>query len=97
MTHAENVDDFLASLDIAIQIRPIDAMSLTSASQLTQKTNQLNMTTRRYTEVQLSERLKTPGWGAMSCGPRTALATTGSSLWRWSTRSTASARSTAFY
>jgi len=59
---AENLDDFLASLDIRVEIAPIDAMSLARAAQLTQKTNQLNLTTRRYTEAQLSERLASPGW-----------------------------------
>jgi FkbH-like protein len=62
MSSAENLEDFLASLDVRVEIAPIDAMSLGRAAQLTQKTNQLNMTTRRYTEAQLSERLGTPGW-----------------------------------
>ncbi|WP_293454075.1 HAD family hydrolase [Phenylobacterium sp.] len=59
---AESLEDFLASLDIAVAVSPIDAMSLARAAQLTQKTNQLNMTTRRYSEAQLSELLSRPGW-----------------------------------
>jgi FkbH-like protein len=59
---AESLEGFLASLDIKVEIAPIDAMSLARAAQLTQKTNQLNLTTRRYTEAQLSEQLATPGW-----------------------------------
>ncbi|MGH6908723.1 MAG: HAD-IIIC family phosphatase [Phenylobacterium sp.] len=62
MSGAESLEDFLASLDVRVEIAPIDAMSLGRAAQLTQKTNQLNMTTRRYTEAQLSERLGTAGW-----------------------------------
>jgi len=62
MSGAESLEDFLASLDVRVDIAPIDAMSLGRAAQLTQKTNQLNMTTRRYTEAQLSERLGTAGW-----------------------------------
>jgi FkbH-like protein len=62
MGGAESLEDFLTSLDIRVEIAPIDAMSLGRAAQLTQKTNQLNMTTRRYTEAELSERLRTPGW-----------------------------------
>ncbi|HEY1930300.1 MAG TPA: HAD-IIIC family phosphatase [Caulobacteraceae bacterium] len=59
---AENLEDFLASLDIRIEIAPIDPMSIGRAAQLTQKTNQLNMTTHRYSEAQLSELLARPGW-----------------------------------
>jgi FkbH-like protein len=62
MAKTENLADFLASLDIGVSIAPVDAMSLPRAAQLTQKTNQLNTTTRRYTESQLAERLATPGW-----------------------------------
>jgi FkbH-like protein len=59
---AGSLEDFLASLDIRVEIAPIDAMSLARASQLTVKTNQLNMTTRRYNEAQLAERLADPAW-----------------------------------
>jgi FkbH-like protein len=62
MAKTESLDDFLASLDIAVRVTPVDTMSLARAAQLTQKTNQLNTTTRRYTETQLAERLATPGW-----------------------------------
>jgi FkbH-like protein len=61
-TGADSVEDFLASLDIQVEIAPIDAMSLARAAQLTQKTNQLNLTTRRYTESQMKARLESPGW-----------------------------------
>ncbi|KRB41980.1 HAD family hydrolase [Phenylobacterium sp. Root700] len=61
-TSAESVEDFLASLEVQAEITPIDAMSLGRAAQLTQKTNQLNLTTRRFSEAQLAERLATPGW-----------------------------------
>lgn len=59
---AESLEDFLASLDIQVEVAPIDAMTLARASQLTLKTNQLNLTTRRYSEAQLGERLATPRW-----------------------------------
>jgi FkbH-like protein len=58
----ESVEDFLASLGLEVEIAGIDPMSLARAAQLTQKTNQLNLTTRRYTEAQLRERLEQPGW-----------------------------------
>jgi FkbH-like protein len=54
---AEDVESFLASLDIRVEVSAIDDLSLARAAQLTQKTNQLNMTTRRYKEAELSARL----------------------------------------
>lgn len=59
---ADNLEDFLASLDIRVAVAPIDAVSIARAAQLTQKTNQLNLTTRRYTESQLAEMLSVPRW-----------------------------------
>jgi FkbH-like protein len=60
-TNAESLDEFLASLNIQVGIAAIDDLSLARASQLTLKTNQLNLTTRRYTESQLRERLAGAG------------------------------------
>lgn len=59
---AESLEVFLASLGVTVQIDPIDAMSIGRAAQLTQKTNQLNMTTRRYSEAQLADQMAAPGW-----------------------------------
>lgn len=59
---AESLEGFLASLGVRVQIDPIDPMSIRRAAQLTQKTSQLNMTTRRYSEAQLASQLETPGW-----------------------------------
>ncbi len=59
---AESLEAFLASLDIRVEVTPIDAMTLARAAQLTQKTNQLNLTTRRYSQAQLEQRLATPRW-----------------------------------
>ena len=58
----ESLEDFLGSLDIRVEVAPIDAMTLARASQLTLKTNQLNLTTRRYSEAQLQQRLALSGW-----------------------------------
>jgi FkbH-like protein len=60
---AESVEDFLASLQIEVTVEPITAATLARAAQLTQKTNQLNMTTRRYSETELATHLQTPGGG----------------------------------
>lgn len=48
-----NVQDlgaYLASLDLVVAFRVADAMSIPRIAQLTQKTNQFNLTTRRYGE-----------------------------------------------
>jgi FkbH-like protein len=48
-----NIDDFLASLEIEAGIEAAAPFSIPRIAQLTQKTNQMNMTTRRYTESQI--------------------------------------------
>jgi len=51
-TLAETMDlsEFLASLEMRAQVAPIDGLSLARATQLINKTNQFNLTTRRLTE-----------------------------------------------
>jgi len=46
-----NLDDFLRSLEIEIDIDPATSFSIPRIAQLTQKTNQMNTTTRPYTEA----------------------------------------------
>ena len=48
-----NMDDFLKGLDIEVAIEPATNFSIPRISQLTQKTNQMNLTTRRYTEANI--------------------------------------------
>lgn len=43
-------NDYLKSLEIKIDILPLDRFNLSRLAQMTQKTNQFNLTTRRYTE-----------------------------------------------
>ena len=47
-------DDFLMSLDIELTIDELNPMNLPRIAQLTQKTNQFNLTTKRYTEEEIS-------------------------------------------
>ena len=51
---AESVEDFLRSLDMSAELADLTPSTLTRVAQLTQKTNQFNVTTRRYTEEQVS-------------------------------------------
>ncbi|MEO8595281.1 MAG: HAD-IIIC family phosphatase [Candidatus Solibacter sp.] len=48
-------EDFYRSLAQVAEIAPVNPQTLARAAQLTQKTNQFNVTTRRYTEQQLAE------------------------------------------
>jgi FkbH-like protein len=48
------------------EIAPVNAQTLARVSQLTQKTNQFNLTTRRYTEQQIAGMAATPNWRVWS-------------------------------
>jgi len=50
-----NLDDFLKSLNIKVTIKPGDSFTTPRISQLTLKTNQFNLTTRRYTEEDIKK------------------------------------------
>lgn len=47
-----NVDEYLASLQMKVELRPFDHANLLRIVQLINKTNQFNLTTRRMTEAQ---------------------------------------------
>jgi FkbH-like protein len=48
---AGDVESYLASLDMTIDFRPFDATGRSRIAQLINKSNQFNLTTRRYTEA----------------------------------------------
>lgn len=52
---AGDVDAYLASLDMEIVFKPFDATGRSRISQLINKSNQYNLTTRRYTEADVLE------------------------------------------
>lgn len=49
-TQFTGVDDYLASLEIVARVRPAASREVARIAQLTQRTNQFNLTVRRYTE-----------------------------------------------
>lgn len=49
-----NIDDYLASLGLQVSLFWNDNILIPRASQMTQKTNQFNLTTKRYTESEIS-------------------------------------------
>ncbi|HMC20892.1 MAG TPA: HAD-IIIC family phosphatase [Thermoanaerobaculia bacterium] len=47
-------EEFFSSLKQVVEIRPVSPSNISRIAQLTQKTNQFNLTTRRYTEQQIA-------------------------------------------
>jgi FkbH-like protein len=56
-----SLDEWLLSLGLAVRVKPLDSASLPRAAQLLNKTNQMNLSTRRLTESELSEWTSRPG------------------------------------
>lgn len=56
-TQFTKFEDYLKSLDIRTDIREADAFSLPRVAQMAQKTNQFNLTTKRYSETDLQNLL----------------------------------------
>jgi len=54
MSSARDVGDYLSSLDMTIRFAPFDAKGRQRITQLINKTNQFNLTTRRYTEAEVA-------------------------------------------
>jgi FkbH-like protein len=58
-----SLDDFLQKLQLEASVEAITATNLTRVAQLVNKTNQFNVTTRRYTESQVRALAEDPqGW-----------------------------------
>lgn len=56
-----SVDDFLRSLEMVATLGDVTPATLPRVAQLTQKTNQFNVTTRRYSEEQVAGLAASPG------------------------------------
>jgi FkbH-like protein len=54
MAKARDLGDYLASLDMVIRFAPFDSQGRQRITQLINKTNQFNLTTRRYTEREVA-------------------------------------------
>lgn len=57
---SRNMDEFLLSLDMKIELIPFDSVSIGRVTQLINKTNQFNLTTRRYTQSEVETLLEAP-------------------------------------
>lgn len=60
------LDQYLASLSLSVAIHPVTKWEVPRVAQLTQKTNQFNLTTRRYSEAKISALSCDNNWTVMS-------------------------------
>ena len=70
-------EEFFRSLEQEAEIAPVQPLTLARVAQLTQKTNQFNLTTRRYTEQQIAELAARPDWHVLSLRVRDRYAENG--------------------
>jgi FkbH-like protein len=66
--NSASLEDFYRSLKQEVEIAAVTPATVTRVAQLTQKTNQFNTTTRRYTEQQISALAKSPASDVYSVG-----------------------------
>lgn len=59
----DNFGDYIKSLEIELSINSISPLTITRAAQMTQKTNQFNLTTRRYSESDIQTIIDDGGYG----------------------------------
>jgi len=62
----QSKEDFFRFLEQEAELEPVSDLTLARVAQLTQKTNQFNLTTRRYTEPQIVEMARKPDWHIFS-------------------------------
>ncbi len=63
---ATDVDSFLASLQMRMKVSPVTDLNVERATQLVNKSNQFNLTTRRYTLAQVREMAASPDWRTLT-------------------------------
>jgi FkbH-like protein len=56
-----SIDEWLKGLEMRVKVEPLTSTNLARATQLLNKTNQLNLTTRRMTEAELTAWAQAPG------------------------------------
>jgi FkbH-like protein len=57
---AHSVEDFLTGLEMVAQVGPVDESSIGRVSQLVEKTNQFNLTTRRHSRAEIGRMVADP-------------------------------------
>ena len=57
-----SLEDFYRQLEMELIIAPVDESTVARAAQLTQKTNQFNITTKRYSDADILRVMQDPEW-----------------------------------
>ncbi|HLX05949.1 MAG TPA: HAD-IIIC family phosphatase, partial [Candidatus Binatus sp.] len=57
-----SLDDYYRSLGMVVEIGAVTSRTIARVAQLTQKTNQFNLTTRRYSEQEIASKAADPRW-----------------------------------
>jgi FkbH-like protein len=65
-----SIEDYYRSLAMELSILPVAGATIARAVQLTQKTNQFNVTVHRYTEADFACRMADPAWLLLTVGVR---------------------------
>lgn len=55
LSESKSLEEYLKSLDMRLEVKFVDEQCIPRVAQLTQKTNQFNLTTRRYSEGDIRE------------------------------------------
>ena len=74
---ATDLESFLQSLKMRARIEPINEMNLDRVTQLINKSNQFNLTTRRYTVAELQTVAQGGGWHTLTISLRDQLGDSG--------------------
>ncbi len=61
-TNVTDIETYLTSLEMRLLWRPFDQVGLARIAQLINKTNQFNLTTRRYTEAEVAAMIEAPDY-----------------------------------
>lgn len=57
-----SLEEYYTSLEMCLEMEAASAFTIPRIAQLTQKTNQFNLTTHRYTEAEIEEKISNPAW-----------------------------------
>ena len=72
-----NLEEYLTGLGTQVEVGCNTESQVARVAQLTQKTNQFNLTTRRYTESEIKDKLNDPAWRVYWCSCRDRFADEG--------------------
>ncbi len=76
-SRSADMGSFLASLSMQMRVEPVSALNIERVTQLINKSNQFNLTTRRYTLAQVQEMVDNPAWRTLTFSLRDNLGDNG--------------------